>query len=95
MIYFVPFSSNTSSSFLGSSRTMPKEGPDHPIDRVMRMAEAAFLSLRKFFIASAALSVTVIIKFPPSFDGYITINLLFNLAIFDGLSIIFLRKRRE
>jgi hypothetical protein len=58
----------------------------------MRMAEAAFLSLRKSFITSAALSVTVIIKFPPSFDGYITINLLFNLAIFDELSITFLRQ---
>jgi hypothetical protein len=68
---------------------MPKEGPDHPIDKVMRMAEAVFLSLRKSFITSAALSVTVIIKFPPSCDRYSYINISSNLAIFDELSIIF------
>jgi hypothetical protein len=91
MIYFVPFSSNTSSSFLGSSRTMPKAGPDHPIDKVIRIAEVVFLSLRKSFITSAALSVTVIIKFPPSPSGYSNSNLCSNLAIFVELSIVFLR----
>ncbi len=59
MINFVPFSSNTSSSFLGSSRAMPKEGPDQPIDIVIRIAEFTFLSLRKSLITSEALSVTV------------------------------------
>ena len=73
---------------------MPKEGPDHPIDKVIRMAEAAFLSLRKSFITSSALSVTVIIKFPPSRDVYSAINIMSKLAIFDELSIIFLRKSR-
>lgn len=56
---FVPFSLNTSSSFFGSSRAMPNEGPDQPIDMVMRMAEFSLLSLRKFLITSDALSVTV------------------------------------
>jgi hypothetical protein len=62
---FVPFSSNTSSSFLGSSRAMPKLGPDQPIDIVIRIAEFSFLSLRKSFSTSDALSVTVNIKLSP------------------------------
>ena len=62
MINFVPFSSKISSSFLGSSRAMPKVGPDQPIDIVIRTAAASFLSLRKSLITSEALSVTVNIK---------------------------------
>jgi hypothetical protein len=74
---------------------MPKEGPDQPKDKVIRTAEAAFLSLRKSLITSAALSVTVNITYPPSGDGYFSIDILCNLAIFDELSITFFLNRRN
>ena len=76
MINFIPFSSNTSSSLLGSSRAIPKEGPDQPIDIVILIAEFSSLSLRKSLITSDALSVTVNIKLSPFSDGFFTINLV-------------------
>jgi hypothetical protein len=72
---------------------MPKEGPDQPIDKVIRTAEPVFLSLRKSLITSAALSVTVNITYPPSTNGYFSINILCNLVIFNELSIIFFPNR--
>jgi hypothetical protein len=74
---------------------MPKEGPDQPKDKVIRTAESVFLSLRKSLITSAALSVTVNMTYPPSDDGYFSIDILCNLAIFDELSITFFLNRRN
>jgi hypothetical protein len=92
---FVPFSSNTSSSFFGSSRAMPSEGPDQPIDIVIRIAELPFLPFRNSFITSDALSVTVNMKLSPSLDIHFTVALLYKLSIFIVLSIIFLKYYRN
>ena len=48
---------------------MPKEGPAHPNDMVMRIAALVSLSFRKSFMTSEALSVTVSIVFSPSGDA--------------------------
>jgi hypothetical protein len=53
---------------------MPKEGPDQPMDMVIRMAASTFLSLRKSLMTSEALSVTVSIYYPPYGDVYSTSN---------------------
>jgi len=65
MTNFVPFSSNTSSPLLGSSRAIPKAGPDQPMDIVILTARSVFLSLIKFLITSNAFSETVNIIYPP------------------------------
>jgi hypothetical protein len=69
MTNFIPFSSNFSSSILDSSRAIPKEGPDQPIDITILITEFSSLSFRKSLIASDALSVTVNIIFIP-FPGW-------------------------
>ena len=89
MINFVPFSSNTSSVFTGSSRAIPKAGPDQPIDNVILTAESTFFSLIKSLITSNAFSVTVNIKYPPFIDEPFSIHLLLKIAILDDMSINF------
>ena len=90
MTNFVPFSSITSSSFFGSSRAMPREGPDQPMDMVMRMAASALLSFRKSLMTSEALSVTVSIEYPPYGNAFCGIQHATNLFINRLLSITFL-----
>ena len=70
MTNFVPFSSNTSSSFPGSSRASPREGPPQPIDIVIRTTASCFCSFKYFFISSSALGVTSNI-FTPFVSGFI------------------------
>jgi len=58
---------------------------------VIRIAEFAFLSLRKSLITSDALSVTVNINYPLSLMDF-SIDVATNLSIINVLSIIFFGK---
>ena len=57
--YVIPFSVNTMSSSVGSSGTMPKEGPPQPPpDASIRMEGISGRDLKNSLIISVAFSVT-------------------------------------